>query len=161
MRIAILSTFPPRRCGIATFTTDLRGALLEADGGAEVLVAAITDGEPQEAGPEVLLQLRQHARADYAEAAAALNRSGVDAVLIQHEFGIFGGDCGEYLLDLTAALEVPYVVTLHTVLVEPSPSRPASCALCARALPRSPSSRPPAATCSCARGWRRGPGSRC
>ena len=123
MRIAILSTFPPRRCGIATFTTDLRGALLEADGVVEVLVAAITGEEPQEAGPEVLLQLRQHVRADYAEAAAALNRSGVDAVLIQHEFGIFGGDCGEYLLDLTAALEVPYVVTLHTVLVEPSPQQ--------------------------------------
>ena len=64
--------------------------------------------------------VRQDERGDYARAARALADAGVDVVLVQHEYGIFGGDSGEYLLDLTSALTVPYVVTLHTLLQEPS-----------------------------------------
>lgn len=123
MRIAILSTYPPRRCGLATFTTDLRNALLEADASNEVVVAAVLDDEPAGDGPEVLVTLRQHERDDYRVAAEGLNAGGVDVVLVQHEYGIFGGAWGEYLLDLVDALTVPYVVTLHTMLLEPSPEQ--------------------------------------
>jgi len=124
MRVAVLSTYPPRRCGLATFTSDLRHALLTADHSTEMFVAAVVDDEafvPTGTAPEVILTLRQHERADYARAAETLNASGVDVVLVQHEYGIFGGDAGEYLLDLLQALTVPYVVTLHTLLREPDP----------------------------------------
>jgi glycosyltransferase involved in cell wall biosynthesis len=123
VRIAIVSTYPPRPCGLATFTTDLRHALLEADSSSEVVVASVLDDEPAGRGPEVIVTLRQHERGDYAAAAEALNAAGVDVVLIQHEYGIYGGDSGEYLLDLVDALTVPYVVTLHTMLLEPGPQR--------------------------------------
>ena len=123
MRVAILSTYPPRRCGLATFTADLRSALVSADSSTEVVVAAVLDEEPAETAPEVFLTVRQHERGDYARAALALNGSGVDVVLVEHEYGIFGGDFGEYLVELVEALSVPYVVTLHTLLREPGPQQ--------------------------------------
>ncbi|WP_404386336.1 glycosyltransferase [Knoellia locipacati] len=123
MRVAILSTYPPRHCGLATFATDLRQALLDADSSVDIVVAAVLDDpavEPAPPGaPEVLLSIRQQHRADYARAAEAINAAGVDVVLVQHEYGIFGGESGEYLLDLTRALSVPYVATLHTLLLAP------------------------------------------
>lgn len=134
MRVAILSTYPPRRCGLATFTADLRIALLEADHSVEVVVVGVLD-EPgldqpevaeasdEDVPPEVVLSLRQHDRADYARTAEAINDAGVDVVLVQHEYGIFGGEAGEYLLDLLRALTVPYVVTLHTLLLDPNPQQ--------------------------------------
>jgi len=121
VKVAVVSTYPPRRCGLATFTTDLRRALREADHTVEVVVAAVLDEEQADPPPEVDVVLRQHERPDYAAAALELNRSGADVVLVQHEYGIFGGEGGEYLLDLTAALDVPYVVTLHTLLEQPTP----------------------------------------
>ena len=119
MRVAILSTYPPRRCGLATFTADLRDAVVGADASTDVVIAAVLDEAPEDTAPEVLLTLRQHEREDYGRAAQTLNDSGVDIVLVEHEYGIFGGDSGEYLLDLVEALSVPYVVTLHTLLREP------------------------------------------
>lgn len=123
MKAAIVSTYPPRACGLATFTTDLRHALLEADRTTEVMVAAVLDDGPAPTAPEVAVTLRQHERADYERAAAELTRAGADVVLVQHEFGIFGGDDGAYVLDLVRHLTVPYVVTLHTVLSRPSPQQ--------------------------------------
>lgn len=120
MRVVVLSTYPPRHCGLATFTTDLRHALMAADSSVDIVVAAVLDDEsPAEVPPEVRVTLRQHERGDYARAAEAINAADVDVVLVQHEYGIFGGDSGEYLLDLTRALTVPYVATLHTLLLGP------------------------------------------
>ncbi|GGB89917.1 glycosyl transferase family 1 [Knoellia flava TL1] len=124
MRIAILSTYPPRHCGLATFTTDLRRAMLEADSSAEVLVVPVLDDDASPStGGEVLFTLRQHARGDYAAAARRLDESAVDVVLVEHEFGIFGGESGSHLVDLLDHLAVPHVVTLHTLLLDPSPSQ--------------------------------------
>ena len=120
MRVAVVSTYPPRPCGIATFTQDLRRALLEADGSTEVCVAAITSGAGQDPAPEVAVTLRQHSRTDHVRAADALNDLGVDVVLLEHEFGIYGGESGQWVLDLVGRLEAPSVVTLHTVLGRPS-----------------------------------------
>lgn len=120
MEIALVSPYPPRTCGIATFGAHLRQGLLEA-GDTRVQVVPIAAGDiPQPAGPEVLTQIRQHRREDYARAAAILNQTSVQAVIVQHEYGIFGGQDGSYIIDLVTALDMPVLVTLHTVLSSPS-----------------------------------------
>lgn len=123
MEIALISTYPPRPCGIATFSAHLRQGLLAA-GPVTVPVIPITPGDGlQPAGPEVLMQLRQHRREDYLRAAGALNESSADVVIIQHEYGIFGGPDGSHLIDLVKALQKPVIITLHTVMSNPSPSQ--------------------------------------
>ena len=71
-------------------------------------------------GMAVLSQMDQEARRDYRLAAAAINHANVDMVVIQHEFGIYGGEAGEYILDLAESLTVPFIVILHTVLLAPT-----------------------------------------
>ncbi len=134
MRVAIVSTYLPRACGIAVFSGDLRNAMLDADSSVEVeIVAMVRDSESNDS-PHVAGTIRQGIAGDYAAAAAELNRSGVDVVLIEHEFGIFGGTVGGHILRLVEALTVPVVVTLHTVLAEPSEAQSATLrALCDRA----------------------------
>ncbi len=120
MRPAIVSTYPPRACGIGTFSADLRGALVGVEGVERVDVVAIVDepARPQRRG--LLSMIEQAVRGDYVRAARMLGRVEVDVVLLQHEFGIFGGVDGEYVLSFAEELAQPLVVTLHTVLSEPS-----------------------------------------
>ncbi len=120
MRVAICSTYPPRVCGIGSFAFDLRTALVEVEGiesvGALVVVDAPTGGQR----PEVLSIIRQAVGRDYVEAARAVALERVDVVLLQHEYGIFGGPDGEYVLSFAEALAQPLVVTLHTVVSRPT-----------------------------------------
>jgi glycosyltransferase involved in cell wall biosynthesis len=121
VRTAIVSTFPPRACGIGTFAADLRATLLGVAGveGADVVAVVNEPSRPQRRG---LLSLIGHAvRGDYVRAARTLGRLDVDVVLLQHEYGIFGGLDGEYVLSFAEELAQPLVVTLHTVLSEPTP----------------------------------------
>jgi glycosyltransferase involved in cell wall biosynthesis len=120
VRPAIVSTYPPRACGIGTFAADLRGALIGIDSVERVDVIAVVDepARPQRRG--LLSVIRQAVRGDYVRAARVLARSEVDVVLIQHEFGIFGGLDGEYVLSFAEEVAQPLVVTLHTVLSRPS-----------------------------------------
>jgi len=123
-RIAFLGTYPPRRCGIATFTRDLAAGMTAANARVKPLVVAVND----EAGPydypeEVEYQIRQGTKGDYARAAELVNYKDVRWVSLQHEYGIFGGDDGSYVLDFLSALRVPAMVTLHTVLDHPSESQ--------------------------------------
>ncbi|HYP47922.1 MAG TPA: glycosyltransferase, partial [Thermoleophilaceae bacterium] len=120
MRVAIVSTYPPRACGIGTFSRDLREALLGAGGVSAVDLAAIVRDPDAEQAPEVITAIQQDERGDYAAAARVLDRRGEDAVLIQHEYGIFGGPDGEHVLSLAEQLRQPMVLTLHTVLSAPS-----------------------------------------
>lgn len=118
MHVAFLTTYPPRECGIATFTQDLinelkKTALLETS------VIAVSD-QPMHYGEDVLFELRQHDRSSYADIAQKINRSDIDVVVVEHEYGIYGGECGEYLLDLIELLQKPIVATLHTVLPSPN-----------------------------------------
>lgn len=113
-----LSTYPPRACGIATFTQDLVSEL-RAAGGVEPGIAAISDAE-YSYPPEVEYTLEQQKRSDYAETAEKINGSGADILMIEHEFGIYGGEWGCYALDFADALKIPFLVTLHTVLPEPN-----------------------------------------
>src|SRR6478752_3126417 len=121
MRTAIVSTYPPRACGIGTFSADLR-ATLTGTGLVTVadLVAVVHEpSSPQRRG--VLATIAQAVRGDYVRTARMLGRLDVDVVLLQHEYGIFGGNDGEYVLSFTGNLSQPLVVTLHTVLSEPTP----------------------------------------
>jgi glycosyltransferase involved in cell wall biosynthesis len=120
MRVAIVSTYPPRACGIGTFSRDLREALLGAEGVSAVDLAAIVRDPNVEQAPEVAVRIHQDDRGDYAAAARTLDRRGVDVVVIQHEYGIFGGADGEHVLSLASQLHQPIVLTLHTVLSVPS-----------------------------------------
>jgi glycosyltransferase involved in cell wall biosynthesis len=121
VRTAIVSTFPPRACGIGAFAADLRSALFGTDA-IEVadLVAVVHEpSSPQRRG--LLATIAQAVRGDYVRTARMLGRLDVDVVLLQHEYGIFGGRDGEYVLSFARELAQPLVVTLHTVLSDPTP----------------------------------------
>lgn len=119
LHLAFVSTYPPRACGIATFTQDLVRELEKVPGIAAPSVVAM-EREPLQYGLRVRSTIREQERADYVRAAERLNASSVDVVVIEHEYGIYGGADGEYILDFARALEKPLVTTLHTVLPEPS-----------------------------------------
>jgi glycosyltransferase involved in cell wall biosynthesis len=120
VRAAIVSTFPPRACGIGTFAADLRVTLAGTDAvSAADLVAVVHEpSSPQRRG--VLATIAQAVRGDYVRTARMLGRLDVDVVLLQHEYGIFGGPDGEYVLSFARELAQPLVVTLHTVLSAPT-----------------------------------------
>lgn len=121
MRVGIVSTYPPRPCGIGTFSRDLRTALLQADETNAVDIVSIVRDEPHHRQQlEVATALQQDVRGDYTMAARVLASRGTDVVLVEHEFGIFGGRAGSFVLTLVERLRQPIVVTLHTVLSEPS-----------------------------------------
>jgi glycosyltransferase involved in cell wall biosynthesis len=124
MRVAIVSTYQPRHCGIAVFSGDLRAALLEAESSLAVDIVSITrGGSPHSHPPEVVATIRQDVATDYRAAAAELGRANADVVLIEHEYGIFGGNDGRFVLELANQLTAPMVVTLHTVLANPPAGR--------------------------------------
>lgn len=135
MRIAFVSTWPSRRCGIATFTNDLIAAVHAADESVVCEVAAIDERNSVRAyGPEVRWRIRQGSPDGYVAAARAIGGSDADVVCVQHEFGLYGlwkdesweGETwveGTYIDHLTPFLQEvgkPVVVTMHTVLPEPS-----------------------------------------
>ncbi len=116
--IAFLSTYPPRECGLATFTQDLVRELDRIDLLSEPRVIAVSDGHYSYSG-RVIMELRQHDRESYVNTARAINDSDTELLVIEHEYGIFGGEAGEYIIDLVENLQVPIVTTLHTVLPNP------------------------------------------
>ena len=119
-RIAFVGNYLPRECGIATFTTDLCTALAEEYGQERLFAIPVNDPESSYDYPEqVRLELEQEELASYERAADFLNFNGNDLVCLQHEYGIFGGNAGSYILALLRKLKMPLVTTLHTVLREP------------------------------------------
>lgn len=117
----------PRRCGIATFTADLKAAVLAADPSARCLQAAIDEPVTLRAyGPDVRWRIRQGDAESYRAAAIAITRSGVDVVNLQHEFGLYGtwedGVFTDHLRPFLEELRLPLVTTLHSLPPEPSPS---------------------------------------
>lgn len=120
--IAFLSTYPPRECGIATFTEDLITAM-DNIGIINAHVIAISNSEHCSYDKKVMAEIRQNEKKDYIGMAKRLNASNIDLLVIEHEYGIYGGEHGEYILDLVNNLEIPVVTTLHTILSEPSPKQ--------------------------------------
>ena len=120
--IAFLSTYPPRECGLATFTQDIINAM-DNSKIIDTSVVAIKNNEDDVYEDKVIAEIRQNNRGDYIEAAQKLNNSGIDLVVIEHEYGIFGGEHGDYILDFVNSLDIPVVTTLHTILSEPDPKQ--------------------------------------
>lgn len=120
LRVAFVGNALPRRCGIATFTTDLELAVGALDEIAETTIVAMCEPGGNHAFPSIVGKtIRQEEAADYRAGADFINREGFDLVCLQHEYGIFGGDAGALVLDLIAKLDAPLVTTLHTVLDQP------------------------------------------
>lgn len=120
-RIALIGNSLPRRCGIATFTTDLHDAISTPRPNIETCIVAMTDqGQAYEYPTAVTLQIKESNIDEYARAADFLNGGRFDAVCLQHEFGIFGGEAGAHILALLSRLTMPVVTTLHTVLDQPT-----------------------------------------
>lgn len=117
--VAFLSTYPSRECGLATFTQDLARALDEVDLIDSPKVIAISDSNEYNYSDRVIMEISQHDRESYIKAAKEINKSDIELVVIEHEYGIFGGTAGEYILDFAKNLEIPFVTTLHTVLPSP------------------------------------------
>ena len=119
-RIAILGNHLPRQCGIATFTTDLSGAVAAELSNADCFVVAMNDaGKRYAYPPRVRFEVADSDIASYRVAADYLNANKIDVVSVQHEYGIFGGKAGNYLLTLLRELRMPIVTTIHTILGEP------------------------------------------
>jgi glycosyltransferase involved in cell wall biosynthesis len=119
-QIAFVGTYPPRRCGIATYTRDLRDAIAATLGDAECLVVPLVDSDAGDHPPEVRFTIRDDSLPAYRRAAEYLNLCNVDVVSLQHEYGIFGGPAGAHVLALVRGLRMPIHTTLHTVLAEPT-----------------------------------------
>ncbi|MET0180258.1 MAG: glycosyltransferase family 4 protein [Novosphingobium sp.] len=120
-RVALIGSFAPRKCGIATFTTDIFEQLGIHQPQVELDVWAMQAPGSPAADPRVRATIASDRPADYAIAAREINEGAYDAVWLQHEFGIFGGEDGELVLDLAERVAAPLIVTLHTVLDRPSP----------------------------------------
>ena len=119
-RVALIGNFFPRKCGIATFTTDIYQQLAAFHPEFAVDVYALDDpSAPLEYSDIAGLIARDDAQS-YAAAAQRINASGADAVWLQHEYGIFGGSHGSMVCDFVDRLAAPLILTLHTVLTDPS-----------------------------------------
>jgi glycosyltransferase involved in cell wall biosynthesis len=120
-KIAFISSFPPRKCGIATFTSDLIENIGKTGGiGFKPSVVAMQSGHEHEYTKPVEFVIRRDVAVDYIDAADYLNSQNVDAISLQHEFGLFGAEGGSYISLLLKRLKSPIATTLHTVLERPS-----------------------------------------
>jgi glycosyltransferase involved in cell wall biosynthesis len=125
MKIAYIGTYPPRECGIGTFTMNLYKSMVTNNetikDPIEGFIVAINDHEQTYNYPEeVKSTIRQEHQRDYLEAVKFINLSGADICILEHEFGIYGGQNGIYILPLLYRLEIPLIVTLHTIVKTPS-----------------------------------------
>jgi glycosyltransferase involved in cell wall biosynthesis len=119
-RALFLGSYPPRECGIATFTKDVVDSYNRAFGFSSPVIAVDEPGgEVRRYGPEVVARIAEQDRYSYGLAAKAVAQSPAQLVNIQHEYGLFGGERGEWLVDFIRAVEKPVVLTLHTILPEP------------------------------------------
>ncbi|MCX8476929.1 MAG: glycosyltransferase family 4 protein [Sphingomonas sp.] len=119
--LALIGNFLPRKCGLATYTTDTYYALQQRYPDLRVDVYAMDDHPGRYAYPDAVTRaIPQHDRAAYLDAARAIEASGAQALWIQHEYGIYGGPAGEFLIALIDRLSIPVIATLHTVLERPS-----------------------------------------
>lgn len=121
VNVIYLSTYVPQKCGIATFTKDVTTAinLLNPHALAEIM-AVIKPGENPDFPWEVKYKIHQQDLQTYLNAAKYINNSSVDILLVEHEFGIFGGDHGDYLVNLLERITKPVVLTCHTIIDNPN-----------------------------------------
>ena len=122
--LALIGNAMPRQCGLATFTSHVAEALRHRYPAMKVDHYAMDDGTGIEY-PSHVRTIADHDPAAYRNAAESIEASGAEAIWLQHEFGIFGGPAGCEILELTSATSLPLILTLHTVLEEPTPEQQA------------------------------------
>lgn len=122
VRATFISSYIPRKCGIATFTKDLTGAINSLNPDALADIVAVNDNDYYYPW-EVKYRVQTDDRASYLAAADYINQSSTDIVSLQHEYGLYGGLAGNYIFDLIDNIEKPLVCTLHTILADPNPSQ--------------------------------------
>src|SRR5687768_14207099 len=123
-QVAIVGDYLPRKCGIATFTSDLSNAIAREHADTHCFVVPVNDVEGGYDYPEcVRFEIDEQDFSSYQRASDFLNISNVDVVSLQHEFGIYGGACGSHVLALLRELKMPVVTTLHTILRSPTPEQ--------------------------------------
>ena len=123
MKIAVIGNYLPRQCGIATFTTDLCDSIAGRlhKSGEHLKVVAMDDISKGYPYPDrVGFQVRANVQSDYIHAAEFLNVHEFDVAILQHEFGIFGGEDGCHIFHMIKNLRMPVIATLHTILKDPS-----------------------------------------
>src|SRR6476660_1980713 len=120
-KIAFVGDYLPRKCGIATFTSDLLAAVAAEHPQSQCSAVPVNDIEGGYEYPDVVrFEIEEQDLSSYQRAADFLNIGNADIVCVQHEFGIFGGPSGSNVLALLRELKMPIVTTLHTVLSEPN-----------------------------------------
>jgi glycosyltransferase involved in cell wall biosynthesis len=120
-KIAFVGDYLPRKCGIATFTSDMYASVAGRFPDAECSVVPVNDRpEGYDYPPEVRFEIDEQDLESYLRAADFLNFANTDVVCLQHEYGIYGGTAGSHVLGLVRDLRMPVVTTLHTVLREPN-----------------------------------------
>ena len=125
MKLAFIGTYPPQICGIGTFTHNLIKSVAVNFGYNNLFpnlyVIAVSDNENKyKYPPEVSFVVNQNIQRDYVSAAKFINYNKADVCVLEHEFGIFGGESGVYILSLVSRIEIPLIVTFHTVIREPT-----------------------------------------
>ena len=120
LRVAMIGTYVPRKCGIATFTADMVEQLGTYQSDIDITVYALDQAGRFGEYAAGVVPIDHASRAAYLESARKINESGADAAWLQHEFGIFGGTDGELVCDLVDGLAAPLIITFHTVLSAPS-----------------------------------------
>lgn len=120
--MVFLGSYPPRECGIATFTKDVVDSYDQRFGAHSEVIAIEEPGAPRRDYPlSVVANLIQDDRESYRAIAEFVNEHPCDALNVQHEYGLFGGENGEWIVDLIALVRKPVIVSLHTVLPDPTP----------------------------------------
>src|SRR5881397_4150218 len=115
-KIAFIGDHLPRKCGIATFTSDVLAAVAAAHPQSQCFSVSVNDFKGGYEYPEVVrFEIEEQDLSSYQRAADFLNINNVDIVCLQHEYGIFGGPAGSHILALLRDVRPPIVTTLHTV----------------------------------------------
>ena len=131
INILFVSSYQPRKCGIATFTKDLTKAINDLNPKGYTHILAMNNHETHQYPHEVVYQIQKDTVSDYVDASQFINSTTADLVCLQHEFGLFGGMYGQYIFKLLKRLRLPLVVTLHTVLSTPTEEQCSSLTLLA------------------------------
>ncbi len=120
MKVLFIGTYIPKECGIATFTSDILNSVSGANNNIHCDVIAVSDPSENCNYPdEVVFQIERNKLEDYYRAADFINSSDADVICLQHEFGLFGGDAGDYIFYLLSEISKPVITTMHAVILEP------------------------------------------
>ncbi|MHB8103088.1 MAG: glycosyltransferase family 4 protein [Methanosarcina sp.] len=127
LKVLFIGTYVPKECGIATFTSDLLNSVSGEYNDVHCEVIALNDpSETYNYPKEVVFQIERDKIEDYYRAADYINQSDIDIVCLQHEFGLFWGNAGDYIFALLSGISKPVITTMHTVIREPEPEYRAS-----------------------------------